>query len=362
MTDGFGSRLKADLLHGRIRYLTRKDWRKRFDKIFELHPEYGNKCDREVESAHVKLWRGLSPRINLDTLRVCCNISGRVEVEIIPEEIYTSEIEPCLNGRSEIGFMAHKSVYNRWYGGNIFPHVFLHGIDGNYFDSDYSKVGESQIDGILEKIDYPVVIKPNIDSFGGANVHFPRDSGELRGLVGMMKNFVVQERIAQNEFFDRFNRNGLNTLRVCLYRSVVTNEINILNVALRMGKGGSLDNETAGGIVTFINENGSLNDYAVDKYGGKFSSHPDTGLLFADAGVIPGFKEMKALAVRIASDVFMARIVSLDMCLDDKGDWRVIEINLLGQTIRFAQYAGRPFFGGFTGEVIDYCLKTRKWR
>jgi hypothetical protein len=45
-----------------------------------------------------------------------------------------------------------------------------------------------------------------------------------------------------------------------------------------------------------------------------------------------------------------------DMSLDDQGRWRCIEVNLEGNTIRFAQYAGQPFFGEFTDEVIDYCL------
>jgi hypothetical protein len=30
-------------------------------------------------------------------------------------------------------------------------------------------------------------------------------------------------------------------------------------------------------------------------------------------------------------------------------------VNLNSHTIRFAQYAGQPFFGDFTGEVVRYC-------
>lgn len=360
MSDGLGSRLKADLLHRRIRYLTRRDWKIRFRKIFQLHPEYARKCDGGLEAEHARLWRSLDRSVNINTLRVCSNISGITDIEIIPEEIYATEIEPVLNRRSESAFMAHKSAYNRWYGNNIFPHVYLHGVDGSFFDSKYSRVAPADIDRILGTIDYPAVIKPNIDSFGGADVYFPSGKEELRTFMDSMDNFVVQERVPQHEYFDRFNRSGLNTLRVCLYRSVMTNEFEILNVALRMGKGGSLDNETAGGIVTSVGEDGSLNDYAVDKYGGRFDSHPDTGIVFADAGIIPGFEEMKSLAVRVATDVFMARIVSLDMCLDVEGKWRVIEINLFGQTIRFAQYAGKPFFGRFTREVIAHCVKNRR--
>jgi len=38
-----------------------------------------------------------------------------------------------------------------------------------------------------------------------------------------------------------------------------------------------------------------------------------------------------------------------------------MELNLMSQTIRFAQYAGRPFFGPFTGEVVRYCKEHPRW-
>lgn len=350
------------MLHKRNRYLSRKVWRQRFNKIYDLHPEYKRKTDGALESKHVRMWRTLNPKVSLDTLRVSFNISGIASPEIVPEEIYVSEVEACLNRRREVNFLAHKSVYGRWFDEAIFPGVLLHEIDGIYFDGAYNRVDPERVGKIVDGIEYPVVIKPNMDSYGGADVYFPKNREELDARMARMKNYVIQRLIRQDEFFDRFNRVGLNTLRVCLYRSVKSNEFHILNVAFRMGMGGSLDNETAGGIICFVKEDGELNDYAVDKYGGKFSSHPDTGVVFATAGTVPKFEEMKSLAVEIATQVFLMRIVSLDMCLDTDGNWRVIEINLFGQTIRFSQYAGRPFFGDFTEEVIEYCIAHPDWR
>src|SRR5699024_10072732 len=100
-------------------------------------------------------------------------------------------------------------------------------------------------------------------------------------------DFVVQEQISQHEFFRKYNPVGLNTIRVYVYKSVINSRWHVINVALRMGKGGSLDNETDGGIYTMINEKGVMNGYAVDKYGQRFTTHPDTDFSFDDQ--IPAF-------------------------------------------------------------------------
>jgi hypothetical protein len=100
---------------------------------------------------------------------------------------------------------------------------------------------------------------------------------------------------------------------------------------------------------------GCLNDYAVDKFGSKYSAHPDTHVVFSSKEVLPDFEALLALARRTAGDVYRARLVSLDACFDESETWRLIEVNLFGQTIRFSQYAGRPFFGAHTGEIVDYC-------
>jgi hypothetical protein len=325
-----------------------------------LCPEYAEPVGADIETAHKKLWRRLRRDVNLDTLRVCHGISGVAGPEIVPEEVYVSEIERCLNPRPVADFFAFKGGYNRWFKNGVFPNAFIHNVEGSLYDNKYMRIGADDIRQIAETLEYPVVVKPNIDSFGGADVAFISDSNSLLKHIDGRRNYIVQERIKPHPYFGRFSPVGINTLRVCLYRSVETNELHILNVALRMGQGGSLDNETAGGIVCYINDDGRLNSYAVDKYGVKCDSHPDCGLRFDQQEPIPNFEDMKKLAVEVAHGVFLARLISLDLCLDSEGTWRAIEINIFCQTIRFAQYAGHPFFGEFTEEVVRYCEEERK--
>ncbi len=361
MVLSLGTRLKRSLQRRRTRFVTGEAWRRRHRKVFQLHPEYSRPCPRGVEKDHLELWRQLRRDVNANTLRVCYNISGRADPEIVPEEVFASEIEPALNRHDECVFLANKSFYNRWFPGDLFPEAYLHNIEGSYYSGDYLPLNSAGVTGIIDRIAYPVVIKSSLGRGGGRDVDFPQDRTALEALMKERRNFVVQDLVKPHEFFRKYNSHGLNTLRVCTYRSVATGDVHVLNAALRMGKGGSLDNLTQGGIVRFIHEDGRLNDYALDKYGQKFFAHPDTGLDFRSRELIPQFDELKQLARTVAQDIYLARLVSFDCALDEAGRWRVIEINLANQTIRFAQYAGRPFFGPFTQEVMDYCRDNPRW-
>ncbi|MFU8780022.1 MAG: sugar-transfer associated ATP-grasp domain-containing protein [Kiritimatiellia bacterium] len=350
--------LKQQALQCRVRRLSRRDWKDRFAKIYALNPAYGKRVDAQLELQHRRYWQGLRHDISLDTLRVCAAISGRADHRIVPEDVYVSEIERRLNDRSEVAFLQHKSVYQSWFGDAAgFPVVYLHKIDGVWYDANLKQIADEEVMPLLVSLPYPLVVKPNVDSFGGQGVVFAEKPTALMDALRGRRNLVVQERILPHPYFARLSPVGVNTFRVCLYRSVRTNQIHILNSALRMGKGGSLDNETAGGIVCYCDAHGLLHPYAVDKYGVKFESHPDAGIPFCKLERIPDYEGMRSLALKVAERIFPCRLMSLDLCLDATGCWRSIEINLFKQTIRFAQYAGYPFFGDFTDEVVEYCTQ-----
>jgi len=355
-----GSRAKSAVLRKRIRRLSKKDWQAWHDHVFELHPEYRRPAPRELERAHLAMWRPLRPDMSLNTIRACYNMSGVTDPEIVPEEVYTSEIQAALNRYDMIRLLGNKNVLNRWLPEGLPPEAHLHNIDGQFFDGDYRPVMPADVDALLEAIEYPVVIKPTM-SGGGRDVYFPADPDELRTRMAGKKNYIVQRKIRQHPFFSRYYDYALNTIRACVYKSVRDGRIHFLNAAWRIGKGGSLDNLTAGGMVRFINEDGRLNGYALDNWGERFERHPDSGLDFPSDERIPKFDELREFAKRLAGQIFLSRLVSFDFCMDENGRWRVVELNLGNQTIQMAQYAGRPFFKPFTREVIDYCLAHPRW-
>lgn len=338
--------------------------RQRFKTIFKPHPEYKKSINRIIEKRHIKKWKQIRKDVNLDTLRICSNISGKQNPNIIPEEIFSSDIEPCLcTKQRKIRYLENKSFYNKWFSNqSVFPKAYLHKIGGIYYDSNYQNISEDEALKQLKKINYPITFKPNIDSYGGKNIFFYNCFEELREMILGKKNFVIQEKILSHDYFKKFNDFGLNTIRVNFYRSVKTNKIHYLHSALRMGRVGKLDNVTSGGIQCYIGDNGYLNEFAVDITGNIYRQHPDSNIVFSKEEKIPLFEEMKKQAKMIAEELYLCRLISLDLCLDDKSNWRIIEINLRDITTEFSQYAGEPFFGEFTDEVIEYCKNNPWWK
>jgi len=292
----------------------------------------------------------------MDSLRVSANISGTANPQFVPEEVFAATIERCLNQFEWAPLFSHKSFYSRLFPRELFPEILVHNIDGIFFDSELGPLPGRAVAALCDGFEYPVVIKPNVNSSGGAGVSSPACSADLQSEMRDRKDFVVQPVVRQHSFFEAFNPCGLNTLRIYTYRSVLTGETHVLGTTLRMGQGGSLDNETAGGIVCHVVQGDRLNGYAVDKYGRKFDKHPDTGLRFRDAGLIPNLDKLRELARFLARRLPMMRLAGWDFYMDPGGNWRCLEVNLKGHTIRFAQYAGQPFFGSFTDEVIHFCL------
>ncbi len=336
----------------------KKAWRKRHAIVFDKYPEYKRAASRAKEKQHRDYWSHFRGNFSPDTFRICEAISGNADPKIIPEEIFQADIEPSLNRIPEAHYLGNKSLYNRWFPKGIFPKDYLHNIDGELLDGNYSIVKPEKLKEFAAQFNYPVILKPNMDSWGGNDIQFVDNSDELVLKIKEKKNYIVQEKIQQHETQSRLHPPSLNTVRVYLYKSVTDNKTHIVNIAQRMGNGGALDNVASGGLISLVREDGRLHGYALDRYGHKFKTHPVTGLSFTQA--LPEFEAMKGLAVEVGARLFQLRVVGLDLCYDSSGTWRIIEINTKGHSIRFAQYPGYPFFGEFTDEVVEYC-KTNHW-
>jgi len=194
-------------------------------------------------------------QINQNTYRVCKNISGIGNPKYIPEEVYIADIERTLNHDVRIDYLSNKRFYNHWFPSGIFPLDFFHNIDGEYLDKNLETISFDKVRQIASGLAYPVVLKTNYNSYGGRDVVFPDSQEDLLQIALKSKNFVVQEKIQQHEFFNKYNRHELNTVRVSLYRSVKDNRLHIIKTAMRMGIGGGLDNlSSEGDIKIFSNE------------------------------------------------------------------------------------------------------------
>ena len=330
-------------------------WNAEWGRVHKITPAYNTAADKQVEKEHVQYWQAFRKKVNPSSMRMGYNIAGIADPKIIPEEVFMSDIEPTLNRTASSVYLSYKSIYNSWFGEGVFPKDYIHNVDGDWLDHRLKSIPFDQVRSIARGLNYPVVMKPNRDSFGGSDVFFPKSSQELEKLMEGRSDFLVQEKLSQHEFFTKFNTHGINSMRVNIYRSVADNQLHVINMAFRMGVGGSLDNLTSGGIGVMVRKDGTMDGFALDGKGRKFPEHPDTGMTFDHK--IPDFEQLKDTALKVAEKILYARIICLDMCYDAEGKWRMIEVNLSGTTLMFAHYHGIPFFEQYTDEVRDYCIK-----
>lgn len=337
-----------------------KSWKKRHALVFKKHPEYRRKLSKSVEQHHRELWSSfrIKRNIPIDSLKICAAISGVENPEIIPEEIFQADIEPSLNHYSDAHYLANKSFYSRWLPNTGFPACKLHVVDGEFFDGEFQQFTNEELIDYLEALSYPVIAKPSLGTYSAIGVKRIDSRGQLKEYLSANPNVVVQDIAEQDSELAQFHPKSLNTVRVYLYRSGNDNRVHILNRALRTGNGQIVDNVGAGGLVTLIRERGQLNGYALDRYGKTYEKHPITGIPFK--GEIPDIQKLDKLAKKVARQLFLLRLVGLDLYYDKNREWRMLEINTKGHSIRFSQYAGHPFFGKFTEEVIEYC-KENHW-
>lgn len=333
-------------------------WQKVFKRVFSQFPKYGQACSKEVEEEHIAYWKKFQSKCDLSTLRLCSNLSGVDDYRYIPEDIFVADIEPTLNNIPEANFFNFKSFYNQWFDKQYLATNFIHNISGQWFNTNMDLIEFSDVRKIAQDLTYPVVVKPNKDTYGGNGVSICDLPEKLIERIEDESDILVQEFIYQHEFYQQFNPCGINSMRVNLYKSVRDNNWHVVNRSIRMGVGGSLDNISAGGIACLIKPDGHLNGFALNKNGEKYYTHPDTKIPF-DIELIE-LEEMERAAKQIASKIFYTRIVSLDMCLDHKGQWRLIEVNVNSTTIRASQHHGGLFFGKYTDEVVEYCI-TNHW-
>lgn len=315
---------------------------------------FKNSLNKSVINKYKEKWSIFGVKVETDTFLLCYNISNKIDYNIIPENIFSAIIEPYLNRYKELSFLSIKNIYEKWFdNGDLFPKSYFHKIDNIYYDDCLNIIEniESFLDS--QNLIYPIICKPSMGTSGGVGVRVVNSLEELKVSLGSYENLVYQEKILQNKLIDRINP-GMNSIRTCLFRTK-DGKFKVLNNSIRFGVDGSLDNETAGGIVCNINESGKLNDYAVTKYCKKYMNHPNSKSVFSEIS-IPFYDKLAEVAESIANEIPLCDLVSLDMCLDINNKWRCIEINLDGQTIRFAQYAGIGFFGKYTDEAISEVL------
>src|SRR5690606_29355446 len=105
-------------------------WRKRYEK----NRKHGFMISESLSDAQIReyrhFWKNFGRNVQIGTIQTCYSISNIYNKFIVPEEVFVSDIEPTLNFRRNISYIANKSFYNKWFPEGFFPKDCFHKVDG----------------------------------------------------------------------------------------------------------------------------------------------------------------------------------------------------------------------------------------
>ena len=139
------------------------------------------------------------------------------------------------------------------------------------------------------------------------------------------RGYIVQEAIIQHEKISALNPTSVNTIRILTYRSGM--EILVVYAVIRIGRMGQvIDNQSAGGISTAINKDGTLGKYAFGVAGDDLIEKTDSGIVL-DGYVIPYFKKAIEAVTQSHYDLPFFDLVGWDISISPGGDPVLVEWN-----------------------------------
>ena len=200
-----------------------------------------------------------------------------------------------------------------------------------------------------------VIIKPTLKSHGDGVKKFECHDGitnvdgkHIKQLLGLYnKNFIIQKIVKQNEQMSRLNPSSVNTLRIVTYRSGM--EVLMLYAVVRIGRQGwEIDNESAGGISTKINADGTLSKYAYGAPGNDHVERTDTGIVL-DGFKVPYFNTVVQSVKNLHLQLPHFNLIGWDMTVDNEGTPILIEWNVWPE---LSQSANGPAFGDYTERIF----------
>ena len=342
----------------------------------------------EGEEKYIEFWRKAFGKRKVDvySYRLFSHYMGCVPY-IIPEVIGYTLLEKHLNPLRYRDFYSDKNAYSMYFPiPGVMPKTLMCRVCGGailtyneekkqskmVFPKEMiSTLSSETISQVMEGYD-KICVKPAVDTCSGVGVNLFQRKGKkfvsgdgvcLDGiyLKNLGDDWVVQEVIAQHPYMSQFNESSINTLRICVYRSVLDEQPKVTGALMRIGANGAfVDNAHAGGRFAGVDvKTGKLHHTTLDQYGTKENVWNGVDYSKADYQ-IPHWEEIKKLAVRIADCNIHCRLLAFDLCLDSAGNPRVIELNVGMFSWWLFLFIAQDVFAGKTQAVIDYCLEKEK--
>jgi len=212
----------------------------------------------------------------------------------------------------------NKDYFEKFSNKILFNQIFKEYLHHDFIDIQNSSLKEFQ-DFCKNK---EAIVGKVVDSCGGhgIDIYQVSDFSSIKELMNHLlnkKQYLVEEKIIQHESMNQLYDKSINTLRVITFLTD-DGEVVILNVVLRIGNGGNVDNFSSGGMYTFVSLDGEVLIPAIDEAGNIYEVHPKTGTTIKGFQV-PLFDEVKTFVCELALVVKEMRYIGWDIAIGKNG-------------------------------------------
>lgn len=322
------------------------------------------------ENEYVAKWNAICSRVEPYSYRFFRHYVGDTP-NIIPEDIGHSYIEEALNPPVFRKVYSDKNLFPKIVGEEYVPRTIICRINNScLLDANFQEANEDLYHYITnaEKL----ILKPSLGACSGRGILlFHKEDGQFFShdksvvlskefLLSYGANFCLQEAVRQHDFFAQFCPTSVNTIRLCLYRSVVDEKSHVTASIVRIGKTGSyVDNAHAGGMFVGVDlPTGMFGKLVMDQYGNKKSCW--NGIDFSSSTyVIPNWQDIIEFAEFVGTRLPHHHLIALDIALNRAGKPILIEYNIEGFGFWVFMLTGQEVLGGYTDEVIAYCCNHK---
>lgn len=306
--------------------------------------------EQEIQDFYVPL---VGYEVPTDWHRYFYARTGLFSVKYIPTSLYRLELTGRLNQLPWCVPFSDKNLNDIVLPSINQPHTYLKNRNG-YFYVENKPVS---LDDAVSKCGNigDVIIKPTLSSHGRGvkKLHVENGIVDVKGtklkdlLSDYGNNYLIQDLVKQHPAMNALNPDSINTMRIVTYRKGM--EVFVLYSAIRIGrKGQAIDNESAGGISTKINLDGTLSKYAYGAPGQDKIEITDSGVVL-EGYKVPSFEKALAMVKEQHLNLPFQDLVGWDICVDADGTPVMLEWNT---TPELSQSAVGPAFGDYTEMVI----------
>ncbi len=342
-------------VHVISRQIGAKKSAKHYFELLKKHDIQLKRLTSEQKKQVNEAWKGQVK--SFATHELVQSVSGRFDPLVCSELLFRTKIELALNDfQLKYGF-SEKNYFDKLVSGFPMPKTVVRNINGIFLDENYKPITKEQLKAIIDSYEC-VIVKPSIENGFGKSVKLYKN-GEYDNIFSdFKKDYLIQERLRQHASVSALNESSVNVVRVVSLS--LNGVVSPVNYALRCGAAGSItDNHITkdgkGMFVIGVNPDGRLKNEAYHSCGERITVAPN-GQAFEKI-TLPNFKQALEMTTRIHEQLPHFGFIGFDVCFDEDGSPRIMELNFRGPGVLYYQYANGPLFGDRTEEVINTVLK-----